>query len=134
MSRSPHHPKVKLANDGTLLLNFGEYGQEVEVAAISGDGRRILTVKQVGEAQVWDVDSGAQVGTVSPDSPLVGTSGTAPTTLAFKVFIESAALNPDGSLALLGLNDGTAGVFRVADGTRLSVLHPPDETPATSGR
>ena len=131
MSRSPHHPKVKLANDGTLLLNFGEYGKEVEVAAISGDGRRILTVRQVGEAQVWDVDSGAQVGTVSPDSPLAGTTGTAPTTLAFKVFIESAALSPDGSLALLGLNDGTAAVFRVADGTRLSVLHPPDETPAT---
>ena len=45
------HPKLKMGPDGSLLLNFGEYGEEVEVAAISGDGRRVLTVREVGVAR-----------------------------------------------------------------------------------
>src|SRR5262249_7850058 len=49
----------------------------------------------------------------------------------FRVFIEAAALNRDGSIVLLGLNDGTAGTFRVRDGARLATLHPPGEQPAT---
>jgi len=128
--KRPDHPKFRMGADGTLWLNFGAHGQEVEVASISGDGRRILTVQQVGKARIWDSESGTLVGTVCPDSPLAGTTGSYPTAEPFKVFIESAALNKDGSLALLGLNDTTAGVFRVADGVRLAVLHPPGEKPA----
>jgi hypothetical protein len=125
------HPKFQTTSDGTLLLNFGQYGQEVEVAAISGDGRRILTVRDVGKGEVRDAVSGSKVGEIQPDSPLQGTTDTALPTGTFEVFIESAALNRDGSTALLGLNDGTAGTFRVGDGVRLARLHPPDEEPAT---
>ena len=125
------HPKVRTASDGALLLNFGQYGEEVEVAAISGDGRRVLTVHAVGIADVWDTRSGEKVGEVRPESPLQGSQGTAPVQGEFQVFIESAALNRDGSIALLGLNDGTAGTFRVQDGVRLATLHPPNERPSS---
>jgi WD40 repeat protein len=127
------HPKVKVGADGSLLLNFGEYGQEVEVAAVSADCSRVLTVRDVGRAEVWDTGSGQQVGELLPHSPLEGSTGTAPATIeAFRLFIESAALNDDGTLALLGLNDGTAGIFRVCDGVRLNVLSPPGEVVASA--
>jgi WD40 repeat protein len=125
------HPKIQTTPEGTLLLNFGDYGQQVDVAAISGDGRRVLTVRDVGTAQIWDAASGEQIGELRPDSPLCGTTGTAPMGDEFEVFIEAAALDRDGSTALLGLNDGTAGIFRVADGSRLATLHPPGKPPAT---
>jgi WD40 repeat protein len=131
-NRMTEHPKFQTASDGTLLLNFGQYGREVEVAAISGDGRRILTVHDVGKAEVWDAHSGSKLGEICPDSPLRGTWGAAPTGETFKVFIESASLNREGSIALLGLNDGTAGTFRVADGLRLATLHPPGVKPAAA--
>jgi WD40 repeat protein len=125
------HPKVELI-DGTLRLNFGEYGQEVEFAAISADGCRVLTVREVGLAEVWDTASGARIGTIRPDSPLQGSDDTAPVAGSFKVFIEAAALNRDGSIALLGLNDGTAGTFTVHDGRRLATLHRPSVPAASS--
>lgn len=41
-----------------------EYGEEVEVAAIAGDGRRFLTVRDVGTADVWDAASAEKVGEI----------------------------------------------------------------------
>lgn len=125
------HPKIQTAPDGSLLLNFGQYGQEVEVGAISGDGQRVLTVREVGVAEIWDALSGRRVAEIRPESPLQGRTGTAPLAHTFRVFIESAALNHDGSAALLGLNDGTAGIFRVSDAVRLAILHRPTEQPAS---
>jgi WD40 repeat protein len=125
------HPKIQQGPDGSLLLNFGSYGREIEVAAISGDGRRVLTVREVGVAEIRDAASGAKVGELRPTSPLEGAEGMAPGAGGFRVFIESAALDREGSTALLGLNDGTAGVFRVADGVRLATLHPPEEPPSS---
>jgi WD40 repeat protein len=125
----PDHPKIRTDADGTLWLNFGEYGREVELAAFSGDGSRLLTVQEVGVARVWDVATGALLGEIRPTSPLEG-SDAGPFTYPFQVFIEGAALNAAGDLALLGLNDGTAGVFSVPDGRRLSVLHDPEQEPA----
>ena len=125
------HPKIQSAPDGTLLLNFGQYGRSVEVGAISGDGQRVLTVREVGVAQIWDAVSGRRIAEIRPDSRLEGTTGTAPVAGAFHVFIESAALNQDGSVALLGLNDGTAGIFRVSDAMRIATLHRPDQQPAS---
>src|SRR5205085_1133444 len=68
------------------------------------------------------------IGEIRPSSPLEGSN--AGPTPSFRVFIEAVALNPAGDLALLGLNDGTAGVFSVSDGQRLSVLHDPEQAPA----
>jgi WD40 repeat protein len=125
----PDHPKISFGADRTLLLNFGQYGQQVEVACFSGDGARVLTVKDVGVAQVRETASGQAVGEVRPTSPLEGNAEAAPNGGPFRVFIEAAAMNVRGDLALLGLNDGTAGVFAVDDGRRLSVLHRPEARP-----
>lgn len=128
-----NHPKMRVDEKGDLWLNFGEYGQEIEVASFSKDGSRLLTVEEVGVAKIWDTTTKEQVGEIRPTSPLSGkVESPLPVlpTQDFKVFIESAALDTDGSLALLGLNDGTAGVFDVATGARLSTLcrgeTPPD--------
>lgn len=125
------HPKIQMDEQGTLRLNFGEYGKEVETAAISGDGRFVLTNREVGVAQIWDVESGSLAAEIRPDSPLVGKKDSSPTSSKFQVFIESAALNSDGSFALLGLNDGTAVIYEVAGPTLRAVLHPPDEPGGT---
>ncbi len=121
MKNFPDHPKIQHDEQGNLLLNFGDYGKSIEVASFSGDGSKLLTVQEVRVAKIWDLASGNQVGEITPTSPLEG-SKSGPTASPFIVFIESSALNSDGSLALLGLNDGTAGVFRVSDNKRLSVL------------
>jgi WD40 repeat protein len=128
-SNLPPHPKFNLDGSGDVWLNFGEYGGEVELACFSPCGTRLLTVKEVEVARIWDVGSGKHVGEIKPHSPLEGQRGVGPTASPFKVFIESAALDSKGEHALLGLNDGTAGVFRVSDGARLSVLHEPDPQP-----
>lgn len=126
------HPKFRKDEKGNLLLNFGSYGMEVEVAAISGDGGRVLTVCEVGVAQVREVSGGTLVGELRPTSPLAGVRGASPVAEPFHVFIESAALNPDGSLALLGLNDGTAVVYGVDQATLLAVLWRPGTEPGAT--
>lgn len=128
------HPKIRHDSLGNLFLNFGEYGQEIELAAFSSDGAKLLTVQQVGTALIWNVASGLLTGQIKPSSPLEGTEKTAPVTGGFKVFIESAALSSNGTCALLGLNDGTAGIFSVETGERLSTFYPPDEKPAQDWR
>jgi WD40 repeat protein len=125
------HPKFFLDDSGNLHLNAGEYGREIEVACFTPDGARLLTVFEVGIARVWDIASGALIGEIHPTSPLEN-SDAGPTTSPFQVYIEAACLSPDGALALLGLNDGTAGVFEVATGARLSTLHDPGVPPAAS--
>ncbi len=122
------HPKIQVDASGNLYLNFGSYGQEIEVACFSGDGTRLLTVEKVGVAHVWDVSDKQprQIGEIAPISPLTGTKE-GPTTYDFEVYIEAAALDQTGKFALLGLNDGTAGVFDVSSGERLSTLHIAEE-------
>jgi WD40 repeat protein len=124
------HPKIFSDSEGRLFLNFGEYGQQIELACFSADGTTLLVVKEVGVATVWDVASRVQVGAIHPASPLVGRADASSFGAQFKVYIESVALNPDGSLALLGLNDGTAGIFSTRDGNRLSTFHLPGTNPA----
>lgn len=128
------HPKIEVTSDGAVRLGFGDYAeaeqQEFAVAALSGDGRRVLTVHAVGTAKIHDAVTGAKLAEIRPQSPLEGSTA-GPTGAPFTVFIESAALDHAGTVALLGLNDGTAGLFRVADGERLATLHPPGAPPAT---
>jgi WD40 repeat protein len=125
-----NHPKFRKTASGELLLNFGRYGEDIEVAAFSGDGSRLLTVQEVGTARIWDTESRQLLQPIRPSSPLEGTDA-GPTTNPFQTFIESAALNADGTLALLGLNDGSAGVFSTENGQRLSRMKEPapDQAP-----
>lgn len=126
------HPKIRKDEQGNLLLGFGSYGEEVEVAAISGDGRRVLLVREVGVARICDADSGEEIVSLRPISPLEGNSDASPFRGKFQTFIESADLNADGSLALLGLNDGTAAVYSIADARQVALLHPPDCEPGSA--
>lgn len=121
------HPMMKVDESGNLWLNFGEYGQEVELACFSKDGSRLLTVEKVGVAKIFDTETSELVGEIRPVSDLAG-SDKSPTTKEFEVYIEAVALDSKGELALLGLNDGTAGVFEVSTGKRLSTLFQ-NETP-----
>lgn len=122
------HPKMKVDEAGNLWLNFGQYGQEVELACFSKDGSRLLTVQEVGVAKIFDTESSELIGEIRPVSKLTG-SDKAPTTSEFEVYIEAVALTNDGKLALLGLNDGTAGVFEVSTGNRLSTLFQKEAPP-----
>ena len=116
------HPKIFHDVQGNLLLNFGQYGHDVGLAAFSGDGTMLLTVQQVGTASIHDLSTGELICNIRPTSSLEGKKGLTIYTAEFRVFIEAAALNPDGTHALLGLNDGTAGIFSTASGERLSTF------------
>lgn len=126
----PKHPKIQQNDKGELLLNFGEYGQEIEVACFSGDGTRCLTVQEVGIAKIRNVDSNELVAQFQPLSPLEGSEEKSPMKGGFQVFIESAALNQDGSLALLGLNDGTARLYSVETKKEILTLNEPNTEPS----
>jgi hypothetical protein len=119
-----------VTSEGDPLLNSGDYDQEIEVACFAGDGRRLLTVQEAGVAWIRDIVAGKQVGEIRPSSPLQGRTGLTSFTTPFQVSIEAAAMNPSGKLALLGLNDGTAGISAVGDSTRRATFHHPDRQPA----
>jgi WD40 repeat protein len=127
-TRTIQQPQFPQGEGSVLRLDLPRSGRRIEIAAFSGDGSRLLTVQEVGIARVWDTVTGGLVCEIRPTSPLEGSEAWLPAS-PFRVFIEAAALSPAGSLALLGLNDGTAGVFSAADGRRLSILHAPDEPP-----
>ena len=118
----PDHPKTQFDEAGSLMLNFVQYGGEIELACFSRDGRRLLTVREVGLAKVWDTQTREEIAEIRPSSELTGTKYGA---MDFDLFIEGAALDHTGQYALLGLNDGTAGVYRIDTGERLSVMRAP---------
>ena len=95
----------------------------VDIAAISGDGVRCLTVIGEGNAHVWETRTGRWLARIAPESPLEESMP------GFRVFVESAALDRDGNHALLGLNDGSAVIHRVGDGSCMAVLRPLEEGP-----
>lgn len=64
------HPKHQLDDEGRLWLGVPDYGHEIEVAAFSGDGTRVLTVREVDVARIWEVDTGRLVQEIRPTSPL----------------------------------------------------------------
>ncbi len=48
---------------------------EIDVAAFSGDGRRLLTVEEVGEARVSDWERKELVAILRPGASLAGQEG-----------------------------------------------------------
>ncbi|MEO1529483.1 MAG: WD40 repeat domain-containing protein [Planctomycetota bacterium] len=120
---SRQHPKIAFQG-GVLRLNFGEYGQSVEVAAIDAGGRFAALVRDVGVVEVWDVASSKQIQTIRPNSPLEGTDH-GPRSGPFCVFIESVDLAPDGEQMVLGLNDGSTHVYETLSGNHLARIKEP---------
>lgn len=100
-------------------IRMPSYDSQINLACFSGDGQRVLTVKEVGTAKIWEIDTRILVGEITPTSPMTGMTGVLGAGCQFELFIEAVALNQHGDIALLGLNDGTAGLFSVADGRRL---------------
>lgn len=49
------HPMMNVDESGNLWLNFGEYGQEVELACFSKDGSRLE--RQADCEEVWGEES-----------------------------------------------------------------------------
>ena len=88
-----------------------------------------MTVLDVGVARAWDVGSRTQVGKIRPTSLLTGKQGLTICKAGFAVFTESVALNHDGSLVLLGLNDGTAGIFSTGPATSRPASSLPGQNP-----
>ena len=121
---SKDHPKIKFGSDGTLRLGFGEYGREIEVAAISANGERVLTVFDVGVAEVFDIATKSKLNTITPESPLTG-SDAGPGSTPFQVFIEAADFTPDGKRVALGLNDGSCHIYDVDSGELVARIEEP---------
>jgi len=69
---------------------------------LSSDGKRLLTVRENYTAQVWEVASGRLI------SVLIGQRGV----------LNDGNFSPDGESVVLASGGGSAGVYRVNDGTR----------------
>lgn len=129
-------PKLKLTSNSLLCLSGFEPYKECQFAEFSGDGSRLLTVQESedGIARLWSCESGLQLCTLEPTSVLTGRDDLSiAVSESFAVFIESIALDMTGRFALLGLNDGTAGVFHCETGVRLSVMHLEETLPTDYG-
>ena len=113
--------------NGGLTHNISERVEQLALGVFSGDGRRVLTMHLHDVVKVWDACAGGLITEIHAERVCGGEESA-------EEFsgIEAAALNHAGDLALLGLDDGTAGIFSVASGKRCTVLRRPDCGPTTS--
>ncbi len=88
---------------GTKVLTIGGGNDSFELAAVSSDGRRILTVS-AGRAVVWNAQTGEHLGELARDDT---------NDMSF------VALSPDGQYALTGSADQTAVLWDARTGKRL---------------
>jgi WD40 repeat protein len=84
-----------------------QHQDNVNYAAFSPNGRRIVTVRGGKTAQVWDVESGKLVGAPLPH----------------KADVDDIAFSPDGRRVVTA-SGGTAFVWDVESGKRLRILIP----------
>lgn len=143
------------AADGVPVGPGGRHPTYAFAAALSGDGRRALTVGPTG-AQVWDVETGrpdgpllthheaALVGTFHPEQPWVAigfgdgsTSIWDITARSYKLLtrteqggsVRAVAFTPDGRSLVTGSDDGTARLWEMPTGRPLGgpLYHPPKQ-------
>ena len=74
------------------MLNFREYGSSVDIVAVSGNGKGMLTVCAVDTTQIWGLDTNECIAELKPVSPLHG-SDLGPMTYGFQTYIEAVAMN-----------------------------------------
>lgn len=97
--------------------------QRMVLAAFSGDGGSVITLHGAHDIFVWDTYSGERKLAMGFPSKLPGRPK------GHRLYVESVRLNHDGREALIGFNDGTAGLFDVATGDRLLSVELPDSIP-----
>jgi eukaryotic-like serine/threonine-protein kinase len=91
----------------TSLVELNGHTEDVDSAAFSPDGTRIVTVSMDGTARVWDANTGASLAELNGHTSLV----------------TSAAFSPDGTRIVTASMDGTARVWEAANGGILAELN-----------
>jgi WD40 repeat protein len=79
---------------------------EINVAAYSPDGARILTASDDGTARIWDAESGAEIAALRPEAGE----------------IKSAVFSPDGKRVALAVGDATARIWDITTGRDRVIL------------
>jgi WD40 repeat protein/serine/threonine protein kinase len=128
------------------LVHLWHHGHEVEHAAFSPDGRRVVTTSKDRTARVWDTDTGEAVipplrhgnivfkAAFSPDGRRLVTASHDATArvwdarsgqpvspaLPHKSAVQEAAFSPDGRRVVTASSDGTARVWDAATGQPLT--------------
>jgi|GEM_PF-1683712 len=90
-------------SDGALILAFVGHIDSVESIAVSADGQRFISGSRDSSARLWDISTGASLGTFQVPRP-----------------VTASAISQDGMTAAVGLDDGMLMVFNTATG---EVIH-----------
>ncbi|MEQ1712622.1 MAG: NB-ARC domain-containing protein, partial [Hyphomicrobium sp.] len=96
----PRRPTLTPA-DSALLWTFEGHGGEVNSAAFSPDGRRIVSGSWDKTVRQWETATGATIG-----APLAG----------HKEEVRAVAFSPDGTRIVSGSRDGTLRLWNAASG------------------
>src|SRR4051794_15905214 len=99
---APHVAQLWDVATGTSVRTFGEHAAPGGSAALSRDGRYVVTASDsaaAGNLQFWDAATGQLLHRVDNPGPVVG-----------------VALSPDGTYALTGGRDNIARLWNVATG------------------
>ncbi len=94
------------AASGAEVTRIDGPSDSVAGAALSPDGRRVVTASYDLTARLWDVASGAETGTLEGHSAAVS----------------AASFSPDGKRVVTASDDATARIWDVASGAELATL------------
>ena len=112
------------AADEPIVLKLEGHADNVEAAAFSPDGKKLVTVRQRGgftadvpfwyiEARIWDTESGKELRKLEKhdEKGKVDTDG-----------LSAVAFSPDGTKIVTGGHDGTARIWDAESGKELLQL------------